>query len=56
MSNKTDKELAVEVAIAYIQASGNRKGANGVSATLVSLENVETVINSVHQTLKSLND
>jgi hypothetical protein len=56
MANKTDKELAVDVAIAYIQASGNRKVANGASAALVSLENVQTVIDAVHRTLKSLND
>ncbi len=56
MTNKTDKELAIEVAIAYIQATGERKLPNGGSANLLSFDNLEAVIKTVHKTLKSLKD
>lgn len=51
---KTNKELAVEVSIAYIQASSNLKHGNGTSKDLISLQSVVNVIKGVHQTLENL--
>ena len=54
--SKTNKELAVEVAIAYIQANSNKKHANGQSFPNLNVDNVNTLIESVHQTLTKLED
>lgn len=52
--SKTNKELAVEVAIAYIESSSNLKYGNGASKDLVNLQTVVTIIKGVHQTLENL--
>lgn len=52
--SKSDKELAVDVAIAYINASGNVKTANGISPGPYNLEQIENVIKHVYTTLESL--
>jgi len=52
--SKTDKELAVEVAIAYIEASAHGKLANGASKQLLSVDSVINVINGTYNTLKNL--
>ncbi|WP_159430383.1 hypothetical protein [Caloranaerobacter azorensis] len=51
---KTNKELAVEVAIAYIESSSNLKYPNGSSRNLIKLQSVINIIKEVHQTLESL--
>lgn len=51
---KSDKELAVDVAIAYINASGNAKAANGISPGPYNLEQVENVIKHIYMTLENL--
>lgn len=51
---KSDKELAVDVAIAYINASGNAKAANGISPGPYNLEQVESVIKHIYMTLGGL--
>ncbi|WP_158281636.1 hypothetical protein [Sporanaerobacter acetigenes] len=52
--SKTNKELAVEVAIACIESSSNLKYGNGASKDLVNLQTVVTIIKGVHQTLENL--
>lgn len=56
--SKSDKELAVDVAIAVIEAHQANiiPLANGGSKNLpgVSLESINNIINSVHQTLQNL--
>jgi hypothetical protein len=51
---KTDKELAVEIAKAYIEASSQLKLANGGSKNLIDFESVIKIIQTVHATLKKL--
>lgn len=51
---KTNKELAVEVAIAYIEASSNLRYPNGSSKDPIKLQSVIDIIKSIHQTLDSL--
>lgn len=56
--SKTDKELAVDVAIAFIKANSVQIVPTGNGGTVqthgTNLKNVTTIIESVHQTLKSL--
>lgn len=54
--SKTNKELAVDVAIAYIQANSNKKHSNGQSFPNLNTDNINTIIVSVHQTLLKLED
>lgn len=51
---KTNKELAVDVAIAYISASGYAKAPNGASTGPYNLEQIENIIKRVYTTLESL--
>lgn len=51
---KTNKELAVDVAIAYIESTSNLKHVNGGSKNLISPAEVQGIIKAVHQTLDSL--
>ncbi len=52
---KSNKELAVDVAIAYINASGYAKAPNGASTGPYNLEQVENIIKHVYRTLEDLN-
>lgn len=52
--SKSDKELAVEIAKAYIEASGHSKLANGASKNLLSADSVLKIIEATYQTLKKL--
>lgn len=52
--SKTNKELAVDVAIAYIEASSRLVIGNGASSGLVKFENVQNIIKNVYSTLESL--
>ena len=52
--SKTNKELAVDVAIAYISASGYAKAPNGASTGPYNLEQIEKVIEHVYSTLEAL--
>jgi hypothetical protein len=54
--SKSDKELAVDVAIAYIQANGLKKHPNGGSLEPIPLKNVLSVIEGVYSTLTKLPD
>lgn len=54
MEHKSNKELAVDVAIAYIKATSQQVFANGASKDLISLSSVCNVIKSTYQTLESL--
>ncbi len=55
--SKTNKELAVDVAIAYIQASSELHRDSPVHIrSLPALENINTIIRSVHQTLSKLDE
>ena len=54
--NKTNKELAVEVAIAYIEASSKLKHGNGGSRELIPHSSVQNIIKTTHQTLVSLDN
>lgn len=51
---KSDKELAVDVAIAYINASGNAKAANGISPGPYNVEQIENIIKHIYMTLENL--
>lgn len=53
---KSNKELAVDVAIAYISASGYAKAPNGASPGPYNLEQVENIIKHVYRTLESLDN
>lgn len=53
---KTNKELAIDVAVAYIYASGNAKTANGASTGPYNLEQIEQVIKHVYTALESLDN
>lgn len=55
MTGKTDKELAVEIAKAYIEASANRKMSNGSSMNLPPVDSVNDIIKATYNTLKDLN-
>lgn len=54
--SKTNKELAIDVAVAYIYASGNAKTANGASTGPYNLEQIEQVIKHVYTALESLDN
>lgn len=54
--SKTNKELAVDVAIAYIQANSNKKHANGQSFPNLNADSVNVIIELVHQTLSKLDE
>ncbi|WP_156520686.1 hypothetical protein [Oceanobacillus sp. Castelsardo] len=52
--SKTDKELAVEIAKAYIEASSNLKQQNGASKPIVKPDEVLGLIKDFHAELKKL--
>ena len=52
--SKTNKELAVDVAIAYIEASSKLVHGNGSSHGLTKFDNVQQIIQGVYNTLESL--
>ena len=52
--SKTNKELAVDVAIAYIEASSKLVLGNGASNGLVKVDNVQQIIKATYTTLESL--
>lgn len=55
--NKTDKELAIDVAIAYINGVYSQVNvANGIQQGTMKIESVCNIIKSVHTTLASLDD
>lgn len=54
--NKSDKELAVDVAIAYIHAAGQQHDATGNSKGIYDLAQIEKVITHVYNTLGKLDD
>ena len=54
MSEKTNKELAVDIAIAYIESSSRLVHPNGGSAGITPIGNVVKVIETVFQTLENL--
>lgn len=51
---KSDKELAVEIAKAYIEASSQQKEINGISRPLIKLDSVLNVIKKTHNELSKL--
>lgn len=53
---KTDKELAVDVAIAYTTACGNRRTSSGQSTPLYTVQQVEEIITHVYNTLGKLDE
>lgn len=55
MTGKTDKELAVEIGKAYIEASAHRKMSNGNSMNLPPADSVNNVIKATYEVLKTLN-
>lgn len=52
--SKSDKELAVEIAKAYIAASANSKQANGASKQLIKADDVLGLIKDFHTELKKM--
>lgn len=52
--SKSDKELAVDIARAYIEASGHGKQMNGSSNPLIKADSVINIIKAVHAELKEL--
>lgn len=52
--SKTNKELAVEVAIAYLEAFSNMKHANTTPRDIIPAQSVIDIIKAVHRTLESL--
>lgn len=54
--SKSDKELAVDVAVAYINASGHQQDATGNSKGIYDLAKIEQVITHVYNTLGKLGD
>lgn len=56
--SKTNKELAIDVAVAYIEAHTKQiiASPNNIvkETTMISLESVNNIINSVYTTLDSL--
>lgn len=53
---KSNKELSVDVAVAYINASGNAKAPNGSSPGPYDLETIENVIKRVYTILEGLDN
>ena len=51
---KTDKELAVDVAIAYINGTAQSKSPNGETKPLLDLKSVTNVIKGIYTTLEGL--
>lgn len=55
--NKTDKELAIDVAIAYINGVYSQNSTvDGIQRGAVDVTSVCNIIKSVHTTLASLDD
>lgn len=54
--SKTDKELAVEVAISCIQANSNKQNSNGQSFPNLNIDSITNIIKAVHQTLADLDE
>ncbi len=54
--SKTDKELAVELVLAQIQASSIIKADNLHTGHVLKGETVVNLLNAYHSTLKSLGD
>ena len=54
--NKTDKELAVDVAIAYINAAAQQHNDKGGSKGLYELKTIEDLIQRVYKILSNLDD
>ena len=52
--SKSDKELAVDIAKAYIEASGHSKKFDGSSNPLIKADSVINIIKGVHAELKKL--
>ncbi|WP_156947643.1 hypothetical protein [Virgibacillus alimentarius] len=52
--SKSDKELAVEIAKSYIEASANLQQANGASKPIIKADNVLELIKDFHAELKKL--
>ena len=52
--SKSDKELAVEIAKSYIEASANRKRQNGASEPIIKAETVLKLIQDFHAELKKI--
>lgn len=52
--SKSDKELAVEIAKAYIEASSQLKLPNGGSANLIKADSVLNIIDATYERLKKL--
>lgn len=54
MAEKSNKELAVDVAIAYIEATSRLVYPNGGSHELPKMESINAIIQSVYSTLEKL--
>lgn len=54
MEHKSNKELAVDVAIAYIEAMKLQVRSNNTDTPVMPLKNTCEVIKSVYQTLENL--
>lgn len=54
--HKSDKELAIDVAIAYIQSVNNGKLVTGATKEPLPLKNANNIITSVYKTLTSLSN
>ncbi|HAP4420308.1 TPA: hypothetical protein ACW3RV_001283 [Enterococcus faecalis] len=52
--SKTDKELAIDVAKAYIEATSIKVKPNSGTTSILPLDNVNQIIKSVHKTLSEL--
>ena len=53
---KTDKELAVEIAIAYIHASGQLKYSGGQSPPLPELKTIKDIVSNAYSFLSTLGE
>ncbi|MGM0168287.1 hypothetical protein IGI39_004042 [Enterococcus sp. AZ135] len=52
--SKTDKELAIDVAIAYIEATSVKVKQNNGTTIVIPFDHLNNIIKTVHKTLSDL--